>query len=162
VDESLRGLGLTQAAPVRFSQSLIVPNDLLVLAAQAPAAWTTDLMAGGQSLSIEAFSRRLFAVPGSVGQGVLIRFSEGNGKANLLPIGTAKSTHVEPAIPAAEGETTVLKRIQAEASQRISKEPRQVPAEKNRTPRNGCKPYCRISPGNMAPACRKSSKAADV
>lgn len=133
VDESVRGLGLTQAAPVRFSQSLIVPNDLLVLAAQAPVAWTTELMAGGQSLSIETFSRRLFAIPGSVGQGVMIRFSEGSGKANVLTIGTTKSTLAEPTAPAVtEGEATVLKRVQAEASQRVSEEPRQAPAEKTK------------------------------
>jgi hypothetical protein len=147
MEETQRGLGLTQAVSVRFSQSQIGPNDVLVLATNPPTAWTTDLLAGGQALSIEAFSRRLFATPGPIGQGVFIRFSEGNGKASLLPIGTIAHAAEEstPVMRPTEGPATVLKRVLAETDDRG------LPSTHRQEPPEQTKPVESVSDPNQEP-----------
>ena len=84
IENTSRGLGLSQSISIRFSQSVVSANDLLIMSFNPSASWTPDLLSGGQSISIDAFARRIFAGNDTPGRGVLIRFTEGAGKISCL------------------------------------------------------------------------------
>jgi hypothetical protein len=105
-ESASRGLGLSQSIAVRFSQSVISANDLLLLSFNTPANWTADLLQGGQALSIEAFARRLFTSASSAGRGVIIRFQEGSGKVSCLRINQAQAE--APAVSETKEKETVI------------------------------------------------------
>ncbi|MHC1739575.1 MAG: hypothetical protein AB9897_00520 [Anaerolineaceae bacterium] len=81
-DSSGRALGVSRPVTVRFTQSILTNNDLLLFTFNPPEHWNQELMAGGEALSVDAFARRLFNNPGNNGKGVLMRFGEGSGKVN--------------------------------------------------------------------------------
>ena len=78
------GLGLSQSISIRFSQSIVAANDYLLMSFSPPSTWSAETFSGGQTLAVEALSRRLFGATNTPGRGVLIRFQEGTGKINLL------------------------------------------------------------------------------
>jgi hypothetical protein len=108
-----RGLGISQSVAVRFSQSTLAANDFLLLSFKTPENWTSEALAGGQTLSVDAFCRRLFNPAGETGRGVLIRFLEGTGKMQYLRYSqdttpAPVSEPVKTAAPASVAEKTAL------------------------------------------------------
>ncbi len=78
-DEEPRDLGLNETLSIRFGQKLIQENDLLLLAPVVPATWTTDAFAGGNSLTIQGLSRRLFNQSGADLRALVMKFLPGKG-----------------------------------------------------------------------------------
>ena len=110
------GLGTSQSVSIRFSQSFVATNDYLLMSFTPPSNWTAEALSGGQALSVEAFSRRLFGSTSSPSKGVLVRFVEGAGKINYLRISQGQPTApqvegpAEAAAPAASKEEPVQPR----------------------------------------------------
>lgn len=78
-DEEPRDLGLNETLSIRFGQKLIQENDLLLLAPVVPSTWTADAFAGGNSLTIEGLSRRLFNQSGTDLRALVMKFLPGKG-----------------------------------------------------------------------------------
>lgn len=92
------GLGTSQSVSIRFSQSFVAAGDYLLMSFTPLSNWTAETLSGGQTLSVEAFSRRLFGAARTPGKGVLIRFVEGAGKINYLHVPQG-----QPVAPQVEG-----------------------------------------------------------
>ena len=78
-EDQPRDLGLNETLAIRFGQKEIQENDLLILAPVAPATWTAEAFAGGNALTIEGLSRRLFNQSGSDLRALVIKFTPGKG-----------------------------------------------------------------------------------
>jgi Cell division protein len=94
-DNANRGLGVSPAVSVRFVQSPLAENELLVMSFATPQIWTPDLMAGGEKLAMAAFARRLFSPLADAGHGVILRFLPGSGKLNYLNLAQAQAEPVQ-------------------------------------------------------------------
>jgi hypothetical protein len=83
-----RGLGLTRALTPRYFQIELHPNDLLVIVAQPPPAWTALTLPSTPSqraaLSAETLRRRLLSQAGANLSAVLVQAQVGTGKLRIL------------------------------------------------------------------------------
>lgn len=79
--QSLRGLGLSRQAGLRFHQAELAPNDVLILCADPPPAWARTL-GSAQNLSLDHLRRRLLGEAGVQLQSAVIRFTSGKGQLN--------------------------------------------------------------------------------
>ena len=142
-ENGARGLGVSQSVTVRFTQTMIATNDLLMFAVEPPPTWTPEALAGSQALSMDGLARRLFSQATGNARGVIIRFQEGTGKVNTLSLrSTAHQTvSTQPAQPVqmpvsekkeqtevAVPKETPVSTIQAEA---LTSKPVIAPAQQN-------------------------------
>ncbi len=105
-----RGLGLTRAVTLRYFQIELHPNDLLVLVAQPPPAWTALTLSSPQAQraaqGVETLRRRLLSQAGTNLSAVLIQAQVGSGKLRLLrpkaPIQMATPMPAPPGLDASE------------------------------------------------------------
>lgn len=81
-----RGLGLNESLPIRFSQKELQANDILLLAPQSIESWTTESLAGSNTLSIESLSRRLFNQSGTDLKAAFLKFISGKGAISNTPL----------------------------------------------------------------------------
>ena len=95
-DEQPRDLGLVEALPIRFGQKAIHENDLLIFAPAAPETWTSDVFAGGNALTIEGLSRRLFNQCGSDVRALVVKFLPGKGEIITAPLNRNLTTTTMP------------------------------------------------------------------
>ena len=95
-DEQPRDLGVVEALPIRFGQKEIHENDLLLFAPAAPVTWTSDAFAGGNALTIEGLSRRLFNQCGSDVRAVVVKFLPGKGEMVTAPLKRNLTTTTMP------------------------------------------------------------------
>lgn len=89
-----RGLGLNESLPVRFSQKELQANDILLLAPRPVNSWTTESLAGSNTLSIETLSRRLFNQSGTDLKAALLKFIPGKGGISNVPLHRTLSTPI--------------------------------------------------------------------
>ncbi len=90
-----RGLGLTRSVSMRFFQSRLQNNDLIILSHQPPAAWTTVALQNVQKQAIESLRRRLISQAGDELNAVLIQVLRGTGKLRMMRLKPA-SPMVQP------------------------------------------------------------------
>ena len=95
-DEHPRDLGTNEAPTIKFGQKPIVENDLLLFAPVAPATWTSDAFAGGNALTIDGLSRRLFNQSGADLRAVVMKFLPGKGALSTRPLKREFSTTAIP------------------------------------------------------------------
>ncbi len=92
-----RGLGLNESLPIRFTQKEVQANDILLLAPQSIESWTSESLAGSNTLSIESLSRRLFNQSGTDLKAAFLKFIPGRGSISTMPIYRTQSvTSVQP------------------------------------------------------------------
>jgi hypothetical protein len=95
-DEHPRDLGTNETPTIKFGQKAIVANDLLLFAPVAPATWTSEAFAGGNALTIEGLSRRLFNQSGADLRAVAMKFLPGKGALSTRPLKREFSTTAIP------------------------------------------------------------------
>ena len=79
-----RGLGLTRSVSMRFFQSRLQNNDLIILSHQPPSAWTSVALQNVQKQAIESLRRRLISQAGDELNAVLIQVLRGTGKLRMM------------------------------------------------------------------------------
>ncbi len=104
VDNGGVGLGVSRTYGLRFSQTRIQPGDMLVLASNPPATWTTSALKEIAGLPLEQTRAGLLALCGGDVEAVLTLFQPGAGAVNEMQphAGAAaqrerRSTRAEPA-----------------------------------------------------------------
>ncbi len=75
-----RGLGINATILCRFFQTEVSENSAILFAPQPNHAWTIEALRGGEVLSIEALTRRIFNQAPPNLTGGLIRLTPGNGQ----------------------------------------------------------------------------------
>jgi hypothetical protein len=90
-----RGLGLARSFSMRFFQSRLQNNDLIILSHQPPAAWTSVALQNVQKQAIESLRRRLISQAGDELNAVLIQVLRGTGKIRMMKLKPA-SPMVQP------------------------------------------------------------------
>jgi hypothetical protein len=102
-----KGLGLSQAATIHFSQFELHPGDRLIFSTRPPAGWERTFTEEKYPLSIEATRRRLFSIDKGDINAVLIQAQEGGGGLTILrpapPVGGPPATIPPAPLPATEG-----------------------------------------------------------
>jgi hypothetical protein len=79
-----RGLGLTRSLSIRFFQTSLQPNDILVLTPQPPPSWSKDVLQNVHGQGIESLRRRLLSQAGPNLNAFVAYAQTGTGKLRLL------------------------------------------------------------------------------
>lgn len=77
---SERGLGISQSVSVKFFQQPAVPNCLILLTTDPPAAWKKVALADSGSLGLESLHRRLLNQAGLDLEAATFKLAEGSGQ----------------------------------------------------------------------------------
>jgi hypothetical protein len=103
------GLGTSRTLNLRYFQSEVKPGDVLLLAPEAPAAWSPSLLKGGVRLSPEDLYRRLISKSEPDLLSAAIRLQEGNGavtRGMISPTSAAVPAAAPSASPTFEPSTS--------------------------------------------------------
>jgi hypothetical protein len=79
-----RGLGLTRSINIRFFQTNIKPNDILVMSPQPPAAWKSETLQNIHGQGIDSLRRKLLAQVGPNLNAFVVYAQSGTGKLRLI------------------------------------------------------------------------------
>jgi len=79
-----RGLGLGRSTNIRYSQVTLSPDDLLLISADPPQAWTTPILNGLRGLAISQMHLHLIHHIGPELEAALIHVQAGDGKIRVL------------------------------------------------------------------------------
>jgi hypothetical protein len=79
-----RGLGLTRSVSIRFSQTDLEPNDLVVLTPQPPPGWTAATLQNIHGQGMETLRRRLISQAGQNVDALVAYAQAGTGKLLML------------------------------------------------------------------------------
>jgi len=110
-----KGLGLSQAATIHFSQFELYPGNRLIFSSRLPDGWEQSLNEEKHPLSIEATRRRLLSEDKGDMNAVIIHAGEGGGGLTILrpaPPAGGRSTAPPPAtedLPPSQGANSLPK-----------------------------------------------------
>jgi hypothetical protein len=79
-----RSLGLTRSAAVRFFQSELQSNDLLIVTPNPPPGWTMDMFQHIHGQSLDSLRRKLLSQAGANVEALIACALHGTGKIRLL------------------------------------------------------------------------------
>ncbi len=99
-----KGLGLSQAATLYFTQSTVQPGNQLLFSGKPPAEWE-QVLRGEQGASIEAIRRHLFSLSQNNVNAVLIQVQEGTGVLTVLRPAPSKGGIPKDTFPESEAST---------------------------------------------------------
>ena len=103
-----RGLGLSQATPLRYFQAAVQSNDTLLLAAQPAQSWNADTLSTLYGQGPESQRRRLLGQVDADVQAVILQARQGSGKVLLLSGASVAATPaLQPDFPASEPQPVV-------------------------------------------------------
>ena len=94
-----RGLGISRTTNIRFAQAELHNGDFIVLACQAPPAWTVENLRLPTRPSLESMRRRLLDHATPQFSAVLIQVQAGEGKLRLLRRKSALTDMAQPVQP---------------------------------------------------------------
>jgi hypothetical protein len=97
-----KGLGLSQAATIYFTQIDLQPGDRLIFSAKPPAAWEKALGEEMRPSSIEAIRRRLLALGKDDVNAVFIQARTGDGGLTVLRSAPAEEKRPKATAPTGE------------------------------------------------------------
>jgi hypothetical protein len=117
-----RGLGISQAAQLYFTQVDLHPGDTLVLCPNLPTGWDAILL-GDKNASIETLRRKLLSLSSGDLNAVLMQAQAGKGNLNILK-GIQPAASIPAAVP--EISTGLPQAFPAGAQQRVD-QPAGVP-----------------------------------
>lgn len=92
------GLGATQAATLRYFQSQVADNGLLVFCAAPPPSWKTDFTSGA-SMPPGQVLRRLFSQPGNELRAVAVLLKPGSGEIHWRKTSTQEAAAANESRP---------------------------------------------------------------
>ena len=115
-----RGLGLNESLPIRFNQKEVQANDILLLAPQSIESWTSETLAGSNTLSIESLSRRLFNQSGTDLKAAFLKFIPGKGGYFQYALSRTQSvTSVQPQGRVAQCDPALLSKVMKNPQSRL-------------------------------------------